>query len=242
MAQEQLWKLVGLGEDCPLKLDLNKGVAGLFRAPETSMRPHICLNGFQGAGVLKKIFNDPRRANTEFGIRHHLIMSADEVWLNASLYVFFESITWPTNFVCLSPRQSGYIVKNLPLASREIIVAKVKKWYFEEFLVSMKKGLEAITEQFMHGDPFLASDYKNRIFDIHGERSLDVPYTECAVVGSNLFGPVVEGKTCWEQGSDGYQRADDLISAIRNRQQMAINDFLGLARGLEGKDFLKHSS
>lgn len=132
----------------------------------------------------------------------------------------------------LSPRQSAYVVQNLPTESQEAVLAKVKTWFTERFLADMQKGLAAITEQFTNGDLMLASDHRNRIFDIHGERGADIPYTEWEVVGGELFGSVFYGGTFSEQGQDGYERADRLILGIRKRQQAAVDDFFGATRGM----------
>lgn len=227
--EEKLAILVHLGEVSRLKSDLNTAVAALFKAPDSHFRPHVGLNGIEGVGVLKKIEVD---SDTEFWMRPHLIVSLHDVWLNVKFGVFLDEMTWPTHVADLSPRQSAYVIQSLPLESRAVVLARVKRWYLERFLPDIENGLASITEQFSSGDPLLASDYRNRIFDIHGERSVDVPYTEWEVVGENLFGPVFYGGTFLEYGQDGYERADRFIVGVRARQKAAVDGFLGLVRVL----------
>ncbi len=86
--------------------------------------------------------------------------------------------------------------------------------------------METIMEQLSGGgDPFMADDYENRTFDIHGNRAYsDIPYTEATIAGEALFWSVVHGGMMAEYGSDGYQRADDLILERRARQAQAVGE------------------
>jgi len=229
MEQEFLGKLTRLGESSPLKTDLNKAVAMLSTAPDSCFRPHVCLNAEDGMAVLAKIRED---SNAEYWMLPHLIVSGSDVWLNIKFSVILDEIRIPTNLAELSPRQSAYVVQHLPMESRATVLAKVKRWYLEQVLPDIVKGLAVITEQFANGDPLLASDHRNRIFDIHGERYSDVPYTEWEVVGENLFRSVFFGGTFLEYGQDGYKRADQLIIGARSRQRAAVDGFLGLMRDL----------
>lgn len=228
---ERLCELVKLEEDSTLKQHLNAGIISLFEVPETMIRPHICLNGEEGFEVLQKIRMSGVSAKTEALFFPHIIQSCDEVWLNVWLFVYCEERTQPTCCVRLSPQQTGHILKNLPPASQQEALAKIKRWYFGEFLVEVQKGFETITKQFQEGNPFLESDHNNRIFDIHGGRGMkDIPYTETDIVGENLYWAIVHSGTWCEHGADGYEQADNLITQRRNRQKEAVSDLLALAK------------
>ena len=225
MTTECLWAVIRLGENSLLKTDLNRAVMALCEALESHFRPHVCLNGEEGVRVLEEI---SPTSNTEVIIRPHLVVSGIDAWLNVKFDVFLNELTQPTNVAELSPRQSAFVVQQLSGESRVAVLEKVKRWYFEYFLPRTQKALASITEQFASGEPMLASDDRNRIFDIHGGRYMDVPYTESGIVGGNLFWAVCFGRTMFEQGEDGLAHADQLILARHARQKDAVQDILGL--------------
>mgnify|MGYP001569832066 CR=1 FL=1 len=223
--------LVKLGEPTPLKTALNRGVAVLPQAENTQLRPHVCLNGEEGYEVLQTIIRNPESANTEFCLFPHPIVSGNDIWLNVHAIVYLEERRHPTCCCILSPQQTGCILKNLPTELRTEAFLKVKNWYIQSVLPDLQKGIAVITKQFEEGDPFLESDHHNHIFDIHGGRGMkDIPYTETEIVGENLYWVVVHGETFWEYGSDGYARADALITERRQRQKEAVSQFLGKVR------------
>ncbi len=233
---ERFDTLVKLGESTPLKTALNLGIATLPQAENTQLRPHVCLNGEEGYEVLQKIIRSPEKADTEFCLCPKPIISRNDIWLNVRALVCFEKRTYPTNTCFLSPQQTGSIFKKLPEELQAEVFLKVKNWYLKSVLPDLQKGIEVITEQFEKGNPFLESDHDNRIFDIHGGRSMkDIPYTESRIVGEHLYSAIIYGNTFYEYGSDGYARADALITGRRQRQQVAVNEFLGAVRTL--RDF-----
>ncbi len=227
MTEKRLDILVRLGETSPLKSALNEGVAKLATANEPYFQPHLCLNGEEGLEVIKRIVRNPSDTNTEFQIDSHIIQAGDEVWLNLFFSVFIDKICYPTNNVQLSPRQSAYIVNDLSHDQQAIILKKIKDWYFDEFLVDINNGLAAISQQFSAGDPLLQSDQDNRIFDIHGGRSMDVPYTEWEIVGEELFSAYFWGGTWMETGRNGYEHSDRFLSDNSKRQKAAVDNFFG---------------
>lgn len=229
MVEENLGRLVAFKESSQLKTDLNRGVMKLRTPLESHFRPHICLNGEDGVKVLGEITS---ASNTEVHFWHHMVASGDDVWLNIVLCVYLDSMRTPTNLARLSPRQSAYVISNLPAESRTTVLVMAKRWYLEKFLADIKRGLDTITEQFENGDPLLKSDHRNRILDLHGERSssMDIPYTETEVVGEQLFWSVCHGGTFLEDGEDGFARADGLIIARRQRQKAAVDAVVGVLR------------
>jgi len=231
MKEEDIGAVVSHGESSLLKTDLNRGVVSLASAPNTYFHPHVCLNDEDGVRVIGEI---TPASNTAFYLWHNMIASSDDVWLNITLVIYLKDAC-STNCARLSPRQSAYIISNLPAESRTAFLAKAKRWYLEKFLVEMKKGLDVITEQFENGDPLLNSDRRNRIFDIHGERlvGVDIAYTEPDIVGNRLYYSVCLGGTMLEYGEDGFLRADELINVRRKRQKDAVEAVRGTLRGLE---------
>ena len=136
--------------------------------------------------------------------------------------------------VYLTPRQTGYIVRNLKPESKVIVLEKIKRWYFEEFLVKTKKGFDTISKQFNEGDPFIESDHENRIFDIHGDRKMEVPYTEWTIMGNLLAPSFLFGVTCFDHGDiDGYKRADNFLRALDDHRKGAIDLALGLIKNFK---------
>ncbi|MBI2054978.1 MAG: hypothetical protein HYT39_02675 [Candidatus Sungbacteria bacterium] len=231
MREEDLSAVVSHGESSLLKTDLNQAVMALAAAHESHFRPHVCLNGEDGVRVIGEIMPT---SNTAFHLWHHMIASGDDVWLNIILCVYLNDFCIPTNLARLSPRQSAYVIANLPAESRTAVLAKAKRWYLERFLADIKKGLDTITKQFEHGDPLLESDHRNRILDLHGERfSMGIPYTETWVVGEQLFWATCYGGTMFEHEEDGFLRADELITARRERQKGTVEAVVGVFRGLE---------
>lgn len=228
--KEKNYHLINLGEESQLKIDLNEGVASLQMAIESHFQPHVCLNGKEGVGVIERIYRDPKGTNTEFWIRELLIKGGEDLWLNIHFMVFLDQICFPNNVAVLSPRQTSYIVRNLPVESQKIVMETVKAWYFEKFLEGMKKGIETITEQFNKGDSLVESDDGNRIFDIHGGRSTEVPYTEWQIVGENLFPPFFFGFTCLDHGQDGYVKVDDFLAEVASQRKSTVEGLIGLMR------------
>jgi len=233
MTEEKNYSLVKLGENLQLKTDLNLGIASLAEATESQFQPHLCLNGKEGVQVIRKVSLNPERANTEIWLNEHIIYGGgQDVWLNVNFSLFLDQICWPTNNARLSPRQTGYIVKNLPSKSQKIVLQKIKEWYLEKLLTNLNKGFETITEQFEKGDPLIESDHRNRIFDIHGDRHMDVEYTERGIIGDELFYPLFLGHTLFHHGQDGYERIDQLLSELDGERKAAADMTLGLLRAL----------
>ncbi len=231
--KEKSHHLVNLGEESQLKIDLNEGIASLQKATESQFQPHICLNKKEGVEVIKKISQNPKQANTQFLIRELIIRSQDDMWLNINFLVFLDKICFPDNVANLSPRQTGYIVKNLPVESQKIVLDKIKAWYSGKFLEEIKKGIETITKQFDKGNPLIDSDDGNRIFDIHGGRSMDVPYTELNIIGEELFWPLFCGITLFDHNQDGYKRVDGFLTNIDNQRESAVDSVIGLMKALK---------
>lgn len=229
---QKISHLVDLGEESQLKVDLNEGIASLRRATESCFQPHICLNGEKGVKVIEKISQKPKQADTEFWIRELLIRGGGDLWLNIRFSVFLDQIRSPSNVADLSPRQTGYIVKNLPAESRETVLLKVRSWYSKKFVGDIIKGLETINEQFEKGDPFLESDHRNRIFDIHGGRAMDVPYTELQIAGEELSWPFFVGFTMFDQGEEGYEKMDEFLMYINVQRKSTAEGALEIMRAL----------
>ncbi len=206
--EENLSTIVSRGENSELKNHLNEGVAGLSLAPESHFRPHRCLNRNEGVKVIEEITKNPRTADTEFNIGDKLIDGGGgDLWLNVYFSVYLNNAR-----AALTPRQTSLIVTNLPEESKRLVLEKVKKWYFKRILLDLQKGLSKITEQFETGDLLLADDYRNRIFDIHGRRSLDVPYTEWEIAGDLLFQCLVYGKNSVR--GDLYGNLDFIVQGL----------------------------
>ena len=231
--KEKNYNLVNLDEESQLKIDLNKGIASLQETTESHFQPHICLNRKEGMEVIRKISQDPERANTEFSFDELLIHFYGGVWLNISFFVYLDQICFPSNAVLLTPRQTGYIVRNLPEESQKVVLEKARIWFFEKFLEAIKEGLRTITEQFEKGDFLIESDRKNRIFDIHGERGIDIPYTEWRVIGDALFEPFFYGFTMFQREEDPYERIDKFLKDVDNQRILAVESALTLFRSLK---------
>lgn len=224
MEKESLRSLVSLGESSRLKNDLNAGIASLFGARESYSQPHLSLNGENGLAVLTKIAGDPQRANTEFMIESMFDMAWRDAWLNVRFTIFLDRMSFPDCCAQLSPRQTAYLVQNLPWQSKREVLAKIKNWYFEAFLSDIQKGLDTISKQFTNGDLLLDDYFDGRIFDIHSKRP--VPYTECPVVGEKLYFDFL----CAISIANELQTADILIEAARGRQKDLADRLLAMAR------------
>lgn len=225
MEKQSLRSVVSLGEGSRLKDDLNAGVASLFGARESYFQPHLSLNGEKGVAVLKKIACQPTQANTEFMIESLFDMSWSDAWLNVQFVVFLDRMSFPSCCVALSPRQTAYLVQNLPWQSKREVLAKIKKWYFEAFLSDIQKGLNAISRQFTNGDQLVDDYFDGRIFDIHSKRP--VPYTECMVVGEKLYWDFL---CAISSDTEELGTADILIEAGRGRQKDLAERLLVMAK------------
>ncbi|MBL7021905.1 hypothetical protein ISR92_01070 [Patescibacteria group bacterium] len=228
---EKDYRLVKLGEDSPLKSELNNGIASLQAAEKSCFQPHLCLNDKEGLEVIRQITANPNSANTEIWIREQIVYGGGkDIWLNVNFSVFIDQICWPTNIVNLTPRQTGYIVRQLSPEMQKVVIQKVKEWYLEKLLPDYMKSFERVTEQFETGDPLLESHNGNRIFDIHGERRMDIEYTEGAIIGNLLFYPVFMGHTLFHHGQDGYAAADEFLSSLDSERALAIDTTLSILR------------
>jgi hypothetical protein len=235
MVEKKDYRLVKLDERSQLKTDLNLGIASLAQATERQFQPHLCLNDEEGVHVIRKVSLDPKEANTEIWLNEQIDYGGGEdVWLNVKFSLFVDRISWPTNNARLSPRQTAYIVKNLPSESQKIALRKIKEWYLEKLLTNFKKGLETISEQFENGDPLIECDYRNRIFDIHGEHDMEVEYTEPGIIGDKLFYLLFVGHTLFHHEQDGYERVDRLLTMLDNERKAAIDVMSGILRTLHG--------
>jgi len=226
-------ELVSLKEASQLKMDLNRGVALLKFATESWFQPHVCLNEKEGVAVIERIGENPMTADTAFFILNQPIMSGDDLWMNIHFRVFVDQMAYPDNVVNLTPRQTAYIVENLPPKSRALVLEKVKTWYLNTFRADLLKGLERITAQFESGDPLLKSDRENHIFDIHGGRvvGLDIPYTEGSIAGENLFSALFYG-TCLDRDEHGYNRLDAILAHADRTRHDTAEGMIGLVRAL----------
>jgi len=223
--------VVDFTDKSKLATDLKRAIAALANHSNTQYRLHVCLNGRDGYPALQKLVANPS-TDIKVYFLPHLLMDGDSLWLNTKLMVIVEKSS-SDNYATLSPQQTGYVARSLPEDSRNLFLEKVKEWYREVFLKNVKTGLDAITKQIETGNLLLESDHGNRVFDIHGDRHMkDIPYTETEVAGEHLFWSIVHGGTCFDYGSDGYDRADQLIEGRRQRQKGAVEDLIGLARQL----------
>lgn len=230
MTEEKLFELVRLGEESELKIHLNRGVASLCNADKSHFRPHLCLNEKEGVNVIKQIASNPDQANTEFLLSEKIIISGDDVWLNTSFVIFFNKICVPTNRARLSPRQTSYIIERLPDESKEFVLEKVKAWFNGLVRPDIIKGLTAIAKQLETGNPLLKNDHENRVFDIHGGRSMEVPYTEWDIIGYILAPLFLFGVTLFDHERDGYEVADGFLADSDRRQKETAEDMINLMR------------
>lgn len=224
MEKQSLRSVVSLGEGSRLKDELNAGVASLFGARESYFQPHLSLNGENGVAVLKKIACQPTQANTEFMIESMFDMAWRDAWLNVRFVVYLDRMSFPDCCAQLSPRQTAYLVQNLPWQSKREVLAKIKNWYFEAFLSDIQKGLDTISRQFTNGDLLLDDYFDGRIFDIHSKRP--VPYTECPVVGEKLYFDFL----CAVTMANELGTADILIEAARGHQKDLAERLLVMAK------------
>jgi hypothetical protein len=243
MARERrLSEIVLVNEASPLKIDLNRGIASLTTAPDNAVRPHICLNDLQGVKLIELIALDPDSANTSIYITEKLNYGAnDGAWLNLALGVYLKSADdqpgtiWSsaTSF-WLSPRQTGYIIKNLPPDSRQSFIGMITAWYQREFLPGIKKALAAVEQQLTAGDPLAEGVHENRIFDIHKgkEGHEGVEYTEVDVIGEKLFYKFFLGHTCLHVGHDGYNQVDELLLQMERERKEALGGMMAMFREL----------
>lgn len=206
----ELVTLVNLGEESQLKRELNKGIAWLPAAPKSWFRPHLCLNGEEGVAVIEKIIAHPEQANTEFSINDKVTLSGEDIWLNISFMVFLDKIS-SQSILRLSPRQTAYIIKQLPKEQQDHVLGKIKTWYEAVFLENIAKGLKTITAQF-EVNPLVESDYRNRILDIHGDVDTEFPYTEAGIIGEKFFLQFLYFLALPSHGRDGYKQVDEFFS------------------------------
>lgn len=229
-SEERHYILVELKKASQLKTDLNKGIAALLQADQSHFRPHLCLNGATGIKTIQKIAASPEQADTEVLISDQIKCDGDDAWLNVSFSVYLDEMSSESH-VMLTPRQTAYVVMNLPPESRQAAAAKVEAWYQKHFLQKVQKGLDKITKQFKEGDLFLADTRRNRIFDIHGDGNGHdtTPYTEWDIIGSELFLKLFFGHTCFHvmAGEDGYNRIDDMLAQLDRERVDAFQSLRG---------------
>lgn len=223
--------VVDFGDKSKLSRDLKSAIVSLNSHSNTQYRLHVCLNSRDGYEALQRLVRDqslPIRAM----LSPHLIMSGGNLWLNVEMYVNVADAGFDSG-ATLSPQQTGHIVRSLPEQSRNQFLDCVRAWYTNVFLKDIKAGLDRVTAQIKTGDLLLEDDHDNRVFDIHGGRCVaDIPYTEADIVGATLFWSVVYGGTLFEHGSDGYDRADQLILGRYEHQQNTASSFLEAVRHL----------
>ena len=234
MPEERTSTLVALGEESELKIELNKGVASLQKADESCFQPHTCLNGVDGMRVITQISQGPEIANTEFWISDMTVCASGDIWVNIVFLVSLDQNS--SNSVArLSPRQTAYIIKNLPDNLFGIVTEKVKRWHLERYLKNMERGLATITAQVEKGDYLLESCHGNRIFDVHdANHPLSPPYTEWSIAGENLFPEFFYCHTI--DGSrdrrEGYEEMDRFIEASKLATKQRANQFVGALQTL----------
>lgn len=202
--------MVNLGETSELKLALNRGIASLVDASKEMHKPHRCLNG-EGVGIISQIARNPDSADTSIYISSNPIISIhDGLWLNVYFFVFLGQHNSDT-MVSLTPRQTSYIICNLPEEHRQAVVEMIKSWYVLTVKAQISRALEDVDQQMGSGDLLQASAHDNRVLDIHhDEEGLDVPYTEWYIVGSELFVCLILSQL-HRQNMSGYTNADNII-------------------------------
>ena len=206
---KELSVLSKLGESSQLRIDLNSGIAALQKAKEVCFHPHFCLNGKEGVEVIERISQDPKTANTRISITESSILSVKGFWLNIGLAV---SLDWMSSkeVVSLSPRQTSYIIQNLPKESQTTVLETIYDWYFKEFLPDLEQGLAAVTRQMESRDYLMPGAYKNHVFDIQTEGSGGNPYVEEQIIGRKMFFQLFFGSI--RMGQEPYKRTDDVMS------------------------------
>jgi hypothetical protein len=229
MAKRELSLVAELGKPSALKRDINRGIRALGDAPKSECRPHLCLNGEDGMLVLEAIARQGGEADTEHYIWPHVDVYADRIWMNVSLIVYLDELS-SKDRVTLAPQQTAYLVQNLPPASQEEFLGKLRRWYAGKFMKDMQAGLKALKEQFESGE-LLVDDYFNgRVFDIHSERKVE--YTECKIVGEALYWNFLAAGTGFEGGDDLLEKADILIGSARARQRRATGAMIDALRSM----------
>ena len=205
---KELSVLSKLGESSQLRIDLNSGIAALQKAKEVCFHPHFCLNGKEGVEVIERISQDPKTANTRISITESSILSVKGFWLNIGLAV---SLDWMSSkeVVSLSPRQTSYIIQNLPKESQTTVLETVYNWYLQEFLPDLERGLAAVTRQMESRDYLRPGAYKNRVFDIQIAGSDGSPYVEERIIGDRMFSQLFLGSI--ELRQEPYKRMDDFM-------------------------------
>ncbi len=229
---KNLWTLIALHEKSQLKVDLNRGIASLVGTPETHFQPHICLNKLEGVSLIQRIAEDPEGSDTEIWIGGQINGSSDDWWLNVKFSVFLNEISWPNSNVDLSPRQTSYIVSNLPPESKAMVVSSVQAWFQGKFVPDIQKAFQRITKQFTDGGALVAGVHKNRIFDIHDgdEGHEGVEYTEMDIIGLELFWKFFLGHTLFHHGQNGYERIDSMLLKMEGERKAAIDTTLSILR------------
>lgn len=213
MPEKNISRLVVLGEESELKVKLNEGVASLKGAEKSYFQPHVCLNGMEGIEIIDQITQNPTGANTEVCITDMAICSANDIWANVMFVVFLNELS-SNSIVCLTPRQTTYIVKNLPPEFSKAVLDQIKNWCLQRFLTDMEVGLNTIKAQLEKGDLLKKESHWNRIFDVPDEsRTYDCPYTEGQIAGERLFSELAfgQGPNPSPDCREGYETMDQIV-------------------------------
>lgn len=233
MKNENLSLIVPLNEASQLKHDLNMGVASLIKAEDINVRPHICLNDFEGVKIIEQIAKSPGTSNTYFSLSDGNINYSghDGMWLNLGFFVQLKSPDdneSSRTHVFLSPRQTGHIVLNLPPESQTIVLGKVIDWYQGVFLPQIQRATDQLSKQVSLNTLLVKGTDNNRIFDIHDGNvgHEDVHYSEVGIIGSELFYKFFLGHTFLQSGDNGYERIDDLLSRMRAETKGTVEAFM----------------
>ena len=228
--------LVSFDDQSQLHQDLNRGIAALAQAKESCFRPHLCLNEQDGLEVIRRIAQDPDQARTHVFITNSPILSlTDGLWLNIGLGVFLDKLS-SKSMVRLSPRQTGYVVANLPEESSSIVLTKVREWYQGYFLEKLQQALVVVTRQIDMGDLLIAGTHTNRVFDIHDNAGghSDTPYTEWSLVGDELFIRLFHGPTLLQHGQNGFDRIDAILESMDTQRAQVADGMFNALRMLVG--------
>lgn len=178
-------ELVPHGTESALKRALILGVVSLFTAPAGHFRPHLCLNKRDGVEALETIKKNPDSIDASFRLGQRVNVYSSEIWLNVCFFISLRGQSG-TGCVRLTPRQTAFIIRNLPQELQQEVLEKVKVWYETEVVPKMKDSLQRIQTQMNDGKMLLPDAYGNRVFDTPVKPE-DTPYTEWDIVGDVLF-------------------------------------------------------
>jgi len=234
---EDYCRLVKLGETSELKLQLNHGIASLSRATEPQFKPWVCLNDLNGIKVIRQISQDPDNANTEISLGERINHGGgDQLWLNVAFSVYLKELS-SNSHVFLTPRQTSYMVCNLPPDLQKIVLEKVARWICEYFKETLINGLARIEQQITEDKLLLKDSHFNRVFDLRSDDKESIhnnfPYTEMEIVGEKLFWQMFFSvEDYYWQDEEKYRRLDQMIISKDRQTKQRAEEFVGAIRTL----------